>query len=566
MIIQHNIPAMSAQRNLGKNQNAISGNLEKLSTGYRINRSADDAAGVAVSEKMRCQVTGLGAAMSNVRDGQGLIQIGDGGMSEIHDILNRLEELSVLSANGTFDDDVDRDALQQEVDELLDEIDRISESTNFNGIYMLNQDSDSSNKSSTNGVSRPLDVSASPITNVGNFTVTGGVEGVDYSYDSASGVLSILSSTDMRIEGGSGSESIKVSDSAGTANIALCNVTINSTTGNAFATGNNDVNLVLEGVNTLSTTASGKAGVNVGEFGSIAISGTGILTANCDTGVGAAGIGSDAYGSCGDITINGGIINCNGGYNGTAIGAGDYATCGIITINGGTVTAIGGSANSAIGGGMDSYTEAIIINGGTITATGGKEGAGIGTGYRGEVEAMLISPNANITATGGLYAEDIGDGQFGVTNLMDLDYDGSPWYSTARGDGIILQIGDTNDDWNILWVPTFDMGTANLGLDPFLVDTLANAQYAMGQIWDAVNYVSECRAEYGAYDNRLEHTYQNLSNMRENIQAAESAIRDTDMAEEMMDFTKNSILSETSQSMVAHSNQQTEHVMSLFVF
>lgn len=114
---------MNSKRNLTNNNNKLSGNLEKLSSGYKINRAGDNAAGLAISEKMRAQVTGLGAAYNNVDDGINLIKTGDGGMQEIHDIINRLSELAGLSANGTFDNEVDRNAMQQEVNELLNEID-----------------------------------------------------------------------------------------------------------------------------------------------------------------------------------------------------------------------------------------------------------------------------------------------------------------------------------------------------------------------------------------------------------------------------------------------------------
>lgn len=138
MRIQHNIAAMNSYRNLTNNNSALSKNLEKLSSGYRINRAGDDAAGLAISEKMRAQITGLEAAQKNANDAISLVQTAEGALTEVHSMLNRMVELSIQSANGTYADAVDRENLQAEVTELLSEIDRIANTTNFNGIKLLN--------------------------------------------------------------------------------------------------------------------------------------------------------------------------------------------------------------------------------------------------------------------------------------------------------------------------------------------------------------------------------------------------------------------------------------------
>ena len=137
MRIQHNISALNSYRNLTNNNNALSKNLEKLSSGYAINRAGDDAAGLAISEKMRAQITGLETAQKNANDAISLVQTAEGALTEVHSMLNRMVELAIQSANGTYDDDVDRANLQAEIDSLTEEIDRISESTNFNGINLL---------------------------------------------------------------------------------------------------------------------------------------------------------------------------------------------------------------------------------------------------------------------------------------------------------------------------------------------------------------------------------------------------------------------------------------------
>ena len=137
MRIQHNIMAMNAYRNYNNNTSALSKNLEKLSSGYKINRAGDDAAGLAISEKMRAQITGLNKAQDNANDGISLVQTAEGALTEVHDMLNRMVELATQSANGTYQDDVDRENLQEEVDALIEEIDRISQSANFNGITLF---------------------------------------------------------------------------------------------------------------------------------------------------------------------------------------------------------------------------------------------------------------------------------------------------------------------------------------------------------------------------------------------------------------------------------------------
>ena len=137
MRIQHNIMAMNAYRNYTNNTSALSKNLEKLSSGYKINRAGDDAAGLAISEKMRAQITGLNKAQDNANDGISLVQTAEGALTEVHDMLNRMYELAVQSSNGTYENSVDRENLQQEVDALMDEIDRIADAANFNGIELL---------------------------------------------------------------------------------------------------------------------------------------------------------------------------------------------------------------------------------------------------------------------------------------------------------------------------------------------------------------------------------------------------------------------------------------------
>ena len=183
MRIQHNIMALNSNRQLGVNNSAVSKSLEKLSSGYRINRAGDDAAGLAISEKMRAQIKGLEAATDNSQDAISLVQTAEGGLQEVHSMLNRMTELATKSANGTYTDDVDRKALQDEVSALKDEINRIADGTDFNGIKLL----DGSMSSGTTGASAKVDLSAVGKTNAFNISVSGAGENTTVAFETAAG-------------------------------------------------------------------------------------------------------------------------------------------------------------------------------------------------------------------------------------------------------------------------------------------------------------------------------------------------------------------------------------------
>ena len=179
MRIQHNIMAMNAYRNYNINTSALSKNLEKLSSGYKINRAGDDAAGLAISEKMRAQITGLNAATKNVKDGISLVKTAEGAMQEIQDMLNRMDYLATQSANGTYQDKVDREALQNEVNQLRNEINRIAESANFNGIKLLdgsleNGGGSTTIKGSDRIIKDVLGAGEDPVANTGVKTILDG--------------------------------------------------------------------------------------------------------------------------------------------------------------------------------------------------------------------------------------------------------------------------------------------------------------------------------------------------------------------------------------------------------
>ncbi|GLC80429.1 flagellin N-terminal helical domain-containing protein [Lacrimispora brassicae] len=414
MRIQHNIAALNSYRQLGNNNTAVGKNLEKLSSGYRINRAGDDAAGLAISEKMRAQITGLETAKKNANDGISLIQTAEGALTEVHSMLNRMVELAGQSANGTYKNEVDRENIQSEVKSLKDEIDRISQGTNYNGINLL--DGSMGKSTVTLGTGQPA-VGAT----IGNTVVT-----------KASGI-SLASGDKVEIAANG--------TTGGKENQVL--VTITKEDGSSKA-------IVID----LKDAVKKSDGTSLG---------TGALSSG-DTGVidlTEAGLGKMEF---------------------TATASGDKAS----ELASGLATKFSGTATP------------------------------------------VADPNAN------------GDGT-----------------------GLTLQIGDTADDFNKLTVSVKSMSSKSLGIDGVDLSTQSGASTALKVIKNAINTVSSTRGDLGALQNRLEHTINNLGVTSENMTAAESRIRDVDMAQEMMNYTKNNILVQSSQAMLAQANQLPQGVLQL---
>ena len=399
MRIQHNIMAMNAYRNYNNNTSALSKNLEKLSSGYKINRAGDDAAGLAISEKMRAQITGLKAASKNVKDGVSLVKTAEGALQEVHDMLNRMDSLATQSANGTYDNEVDRANLQKEVNALRSEIDRIADSSNFNGQKLL----------------------------------------------------------DGSLFAG---QTVKATSAAATDQTGL-NLTISS---DAFKNGNGDLK-------NLKFTISEDAGNSA---------------IDKDTG---------------EVTLK---LNTK--------------TNGMTTAE--VQKTIRDLASTAgLSDSLKAALESVTVTGDNIAKS--KNG--------------IVAPGA---AVGG----------------ADPDANKKP---------LTLQIGDTADDFNKLSVKVKDMHSKALDIADLTIADQDGAAAAIQKIKDAINTVSSTRGDLGAAQNRLEHTQNNLSVMTENIQDAESTIRDTDVADEMMAYTKNNILVQSAQAMLAQANQVPQGVLQL---
>ena len=488
MRIQHNIAALNSYRNLTGNNSAVSKNLEKLSSGYRINRAGDDAAGLAISEKMRAQITGLNTAQKNAQDGVSLVQTAEGALTEVHSMLNRMVELADQSANGTYDNPVDRANLQKEIASLKDEIDRIADATNFNGINLLD---------GSLSVAK-LDVKSASI---GGNTITPTVNaatGTASKFVAKPGAGGIKQTLTVEYADESGAlheveVEYKSTNAADTNDTAILGALQKSKLASVF-----DITSDKAGNFTLTSKVVGENGAKL----------TAISTT--DTTKDAVTIGTVTKGTNETVTLTNGA---------KGIAAGNT-----IVLNGKTYEFVANTSSKP-------KTE-----GATAIVVGANEEATI-------ANLNTALENAGVKAT---------------KNADDLVLS-----ATKDGAALTLQIGDTSEDFNQMTVSVSDMHTAALGIADIDISTQAGAQTAVDKIKAAINSVSSTRGDLGAIQNRLEHTINNLSVTSENMTAAESRIRDVDMANEMMAYTKNNILVQSSQAMLAQANQLPQGVLQL---
>lgn len=488
MRIQHNIMAMNAYRNYNNNTSALSKNLEKLSSGYKINRAGDDAAGLAISEKMRAQITGLKAASKNVKDGVSLVKTAEGALQEVHDMLNRMDSLATQSANGTYDNEVDRANLQKEVTALKSEIDRIAESANFNGLKLLD---------GSLGEGK-IDVSAA-------------------KFGGAAKIPTVTAAT--------GAASTFTPDKATAANEYTMKVEYLDASGKSHT-----VDVKYTGDNTdakKNGAAMQKALSANSELSSvfdIAVSATDgkiTMTSKVTGEKGAKLISVDS----GDQALTADVATTAGTNEKVTVAAGAKPAAGdTLTINGKTYEFVASADKAPT---TDGAT-AVLVGADTAESTANLNKALAGSG----VEVTNDTTNLVFTAS----------------------KDGSP---------LRLQIGDTAEEFNQLNVSVGDMHSKALGIGDLSIADQAGAAEAIQKIKDAINTVSSTRGDLGAIQNRLEHTQNNLSVMTENIQDAESTIRDTDVADEMMAYTKNNILIQSAQAMLAQANQVPQGVLQL---
>ena len=468
MVVQHNMQAANANRMLNVTTSAQSKSTEKLSSGYKINRAADDAAGLTISEKMRKQIKGLDRASTNAEDGVSAVQTAEGALTEVHSMLQRMNELATQSANGT-NSNTDRKAIQDEIDQLTTEIDRVSETTKFNETYLLKGD----------GAEKAHNVNAHDA----------GLDGVTLTDkgDTVDVTLKTLNAGD------------KVSIAG--KNYTIGGVTADVTTllDNAKITGKDGDKVTINGTEYTYYSKADDNNTAVKKAGFFAKQPTVAEAANANAA---------------------------------------YTVDEIKALKGATITA-GGKSVTTIDdvNGVDKNDSNVI----TAAKAYELESAEI-------VKASSIGTDTNATAG------NLTDNKFTLTK-------GKVNYNDALS--FNLHVGADADMTNKITVNIDSMNSAGLGVKGIKADTEQDATYAIDAIADAISTVSSQRSSLGAVQNRLEHTINNLDNVVENTTTAESRIRDTDMAEEMVNYSKNNILAQAGQSMLAQANQSNQGVLSL---
>ena len=457
MVVQHNMQAMNANRMLNITTGAQSKSTEKLSSGYRINRAADDAAGLTISEKMRKQIRGLDQASTNAQDGVSSVQTAEGALTEVHSMLQRMNELAVQAANGTNSKESDRQAIQDEIDQLTTEIDRVAETTKFNEIYLLKGDS--------NGGTKNVFMKGHDAGLKGTLT------------DSAKTATFVM-------------DDLKAGDKV---TIAGKEYSIGSTVADAkgsFAAAAKDEKVTVDGVEYTVAENAGAADAGANK----------IVLADIQAKVKAGST---------------------------------------VSYKGKDITAMNDDNND----GIDDDDSSVISK---------------------DVAETKIT--AELTA-----ANNIGTVDHAAT-VAKTAANGKTTYTITKGYATVadtlsfnLHVGADADMTNKITVDIDTMNSANLGIKGLNVTdaTGTAATYAVDAISDAIAKVSSQRSALGAVQNRLEHTIDNLDNIVENTTTAESRIRDTDMAEEMVEYSKNNILAQAGQSMLAQANQSTQGVLSL---
>lgn len=489
MIINHNIASLNTYRQLSSNNALQNKSLEKLSSGLRINRAGDDAAGLAISEKMRGQIRGLDQASRNAQDGISMIQTAEGALNETHSILQRMRELAVQSANDT-NTSTDRGEIQKEVDQLAVEITRISNNTEFNTQKLLN------GGIQTAGIGE----STFQIGANANQSISININAMDAdSLGVARDVLTAATSSATDVTG----------------------ATLNGTLGTAITNGAS-----------LSLTASA----------------TGAKTtwAAADTGLTGMTIASTANSSTyNDYTITINQLGASASDPSVSV-AGNEIT---ITLASDATAVTAAKMNTAFG-----------AAGLSLTAAG---------------DASAVATQTDLAATSAGLADDEVKLTIGSEDVIVKNTATSATFTSAANQGLTVNLDGSltastaatiTISTDVASAATFSGGAktadavTKAGID---VSTQTAANSAITTIQTAIETVSAERSKLGAYQNRLEHTINNLGTSSENLSAAESRVRDVDMAKEMMEFTKQNILSQAATAMLAQANQQPQSVLKL---
>ena len=509
MRINNNLTAMNAHRQYGINNASISKSVEKLSSGFRINRAGDDAAGLAISEKMRAQIRGLNMASKNSQDAISLVQTAEGALQETHNILQRMRELAVQSSSDTNEKVVDRGALQQEFAQLKAEIDDIAGKTVFNDQKLI--DGTFQKNTSTLGTFTTKNTNSIDVARAagGQYTMT----------------ATVTAAAAAKVTGGAAAKSTTGTAFTGTYTGDLAGATMKFTGENTAAHNGNTYTIKVTGDDATNMTFTLMDSNN--EEVSRAV---GVDTTSWNTGGTGAAINFSGVGKI-DVTMDTGktIGNTAGGLD--AVKSLDGKTL-IMTATDGedpvVTPAIKGSTTLTIGG------ESVTLYKGDTSAT--FKNAGISLSF----DALSDAQIADAT-------------HFGASSTIDV--------TSTLGKSLVVQTGANQFDE--LSINIDQMNTSNLGVRYSDISTRTNASAAITEVNDAVNQVSTQRAALGALQNRLGHKIANLDTSAENLQAAESRIRDVDMAKEMTTFMKNNILSQASTAMLAQANSLPQGVLQL---
>ena len=474
MVVQHNMQAMNANRMLNVTTTTQAKSTEKLSSGYKINRAADDAAGLSISEKMRKQIRGLDQASTNAQDGISAVQTAEGALTEVHSMLQRMNELATKAANGTQSES-DRTSIQNEIEQLTTEIDRVAETTKFNETYLLKG----------NGKTATVQIAAKDAGITGNLTGVGTGKATFTMAALKAGDTISIGSKGYTI----GTSIADVKTAAGKVKEGS-SVTINGTEYKiADKTDEKEKKYTQDDIQALI------------QDGATVIAGTQTYVAMQD---GDAKKGTKADG-VGDNDAS--IISASKAY--------------------------------------DLIKEEL------------KKASSVGTDA-GEDAKVAKATQKDGTA--------IGDAGYYSSTLTQVSFtieEGTT--ESVQGLQMGLHVGADADETNKISFTINSMTSSGLGVQGLNVvdDTGAKATYAIDSIADAISKVSAQRSSLGAIQNRLEHTIANLDNVVENTTSAESAIRDTDMAKQMVSYSNNNILAQAGQSMLAQANQSNQGVLSL---
>lgn len=501
MVVQHNMQAMNSNRVLGGTTAAQAKATEKLSSGFRINRAADDAAGLTISEKMRKQIRGLGRASKNAQDGISAVQTAEGALTEVHSMLHRMEELSTQAANGT-NSKKDRDAIQSEISQLTTEIDRVSETTMFNETYLLKGDHTKPEKQK------------------------------------------YLSAHDAGLEG------TLVDNGDGTATFTMNKLSV----GDQVKIGGKDYTIggTKEEVQKAVNMALHNDGAN--KYEAAKAKPEDVLTVNgvkytyYIAGTNAAGAQTKA----GFYTLNPSATQEIAGREVDAM----FGEGSDITANGKTFHILEDKKPKATDGIDDNNTSIISASEAYVLAEKELKVANSIGDTESHVKVGYMDGNDLKPHELNKPAQDKDPNKFTINVALT---------KVPETLSFNLHVGADADMSNKIGISIDAMNSNFLGIKGLNVsdDSGMAATYAIDAIGDALSRVSAQRSSLGAIQNRLEHTISNLDNITENTTAAESRIRDTDMAAEMVEYSKNNILKQAGTSMLAQANQSTQSVMTL---